>query len=61
MFIIVLQQVVLPAVARKMGLEDHYEEADGSPKQPRQSEEVIPPVSVFFLCKTSISFVPILL
>ena len=44
-----------------MGLEDHYEEADGSPKQPRQSEEVIPPVSVFFSVQTSISFVPILL
>ena len=43
-----------------MGLEDHYEEADGSPKQPR-SEEVIPPVSVFFSVQTSISLVSILL
>ncbi|EJC98148.1 uncharacterized protein FOMMEDRAFT_143581 [Fomitiporia mediterranea MF3/22] len=36
--------VVLPAVARKMGLEDQYEEADGSPKAQRPaSQEVIPP------------------
>lgn len=35
--------VVLPVVARKMGLEDHYEEADGSPRQRRESQEVIPP------------------
>ncbi|KAI5122819.1 hypothetical protein M0805_000161 [Coniferiporia weirii] len=36
--------VVLPVVARKMGLEDQYEEADGSPKPPRPpSQEIVPP------------------
>ena len=36
--------VVLPVVARKMGLDDQYEEADGSPKARKQSDDVIPPV-----------------
>ncbi|OCB89876.1 hypothetical protein A7U60_g2905 [Sanghuangporus baumii] len=35
--------VVLPVVARKMGLEDQYEEADGSPKAGRPSSEIVPP------------------
>ncbi|KAH8114555.1 hypothetical protein DFH11DRAFT_1841284 [Phellopilus nigrolimitatus] len=36
--------VVLPVVARKMGLADQYEEADGSPKSPHPpSQEIIPP------------------
>ncbi|THH10474.1 hypothetical protein EW145_g1300 [Phellinidium pouzarii] len=36
--------VVLPVVARKMGLEDQYEEADGSTKPPRPlSQELFPP------------------
>ncbi|TDL22246.1 hypothetical protein BD410DRAFT_272939 [Rickenella mellea] len=30
-------EVVLPVVARKMGLDDHYEEANGSPRQPQAS------------------------
>jgi hypothetical protein len=34
---------VLPVVARKKGLEDHYEDADGSP-QPRKAVTSIEPV-----------------
>jgi len=35
-------EVVLPVVARKKGLEDHYEDADGSP-QPRKAVTSIEP------------------
>lgn len=36
---------MLPVVARKMGLEDQYEEANGLPQPKRRlSEEMIPPV-----------------
>ncbi len=38
-------QVVLPAVAKKKGLQDQYETADGSPK-PRDEPMVIEPVSL---------------
>lgn len=37
--------VVLPAVARKKGLDGEYETADGKPK-PRKIEEVYEPVRV---------------
>lgn len=37
-------QVVLPVVARKKGLDDHYERADGSPQPKRKQEVPIPPV-----------------
>ena len=38
-------QVVLPVVARKKGLEEHYQQANGSPKpRPRPSSNVIAPV-----------------
>ncbi|KIY46705.1 hypothetical protein FISHEDRAFT_60190 [Fistulina hepatica ATCC 64428] len=35
-------EVVLPAVARKRGMEEHYEQVDGSPK-PRSAERAVPP------------------
>ena len=39
-------QVVLPAVARKMGLDDQYEQETGVPQPRKNEEEVIPPVRV---------------
>ena len=44
---ILAMQVVLPAVAKKKGLQDQYETADGSPK-PKDEVVVIEPVSTFF-------------
>ena len=41
-------QVVLPVVARKKGLDGHYEEADGSPK-PKKIEKPVAPVRTLFI------------
>ena len=43
-FIPLLSKVVLPVVARKKGLDEHYEQADGSP-QPKKVRKLIEPVS----------------
>ena len=52
-------QVVLPVVARKMGLDDQYEEADGSPKQQHPTdEEVIAPVSFLARSHAFSSLIP---
>lgn len=50
---LIVGQVILPVVARKKGLEGHYETADGSPKPPqRRGSEIFEPVShsVRFRC-----------
>ncbi|KAL4258858.1 hypothetical protein AB1N83_009080 [Pleurotus pulmonarius] len=40
-------EVVLPVVARKKGLDDHYEQADGSPRAKQQADPVAPAPGTF--------------